>query len=82
MVYPFVLLKGWLGGKKLQTNLPIEEVLKLLQQYQAPSGIIEKFLSYVDSGKRLQVAKNLNCHKGVIHVCIAIFFLLMTVYNI
>lgn len=57
-----------MGGKKLQTNLPIEEVLKLLQDHQAPSGIIEKFLNYVDSGKRLEVAKNLNCSKAVINV--------------
>ncbi|XP_031787249.1 spermatogenesis-defective protein 39 homolog [Nasonia vitripennis] len=63
--------KGWLGGKKLQTNLPIEEVLKLLQDHQAPSGIIEKFLNYLDSGKRLEVAKNLNCHKAVINILAA-----------
>ncbi|KAJ8686669.1 hypothetical protein QAD02_022463 [Eretmocerus hayati] len=60
--------KGWLGGKKLQSNLPIEEVLKLLQEHQAPSGIMEKFLSYVDGSKRLQVAKNLNCYKAVINI--------------
>ncbi|KAL7289598.1 hypothetical protein TKK_0016455 [Trichogramma kaykai] len=60
--------KGWLGGKKLQSSLPIEEVLKLLQEQQAPSGIIEKFLNYVESNKRLQVAKSLNCYKEVINI--------------
>ncbi|XP_014218209.1 spermatogenesis-defective protein 39 homolog isoform X2 [Copidosoma floridanum] len=60
--------KGWLGGKKLQTHLPIEEVLRLLQEHKAPSGIMEKFLNYVDSSKRLQVAKNLNCYKAVINL--------------
>ncbi|XP_011505739.1 PREDICTED: spermatogenesis-defective protein 39 homolog [Ceratosolen solmsi marchali] len=60
--------KGWLGGKKLQTNLPIEEVLKLMQDHRAPSGIMEKFLNYVESTKRLEVAKNLNCYKAVINI--------------
>ncbi|XP_058796030.1 spermatogenesis-defective protein 39 homolog [Phymastichus coffea] len=63
--------KSFFGGKKLQTNMPIEEVLKLLQDHRAPSGVIEQFLSYVDGTKRLEIAKNLKCHKVVINILAA-----------
>jgi hypothetical protein len=40
-----------------------------MQDHRAPSGIMEKFLNYVDNAKRLEIAKNLNCFKAVINVC-------------
>lgn len=65
--------KGWLGGKKLQTYLAIEELLKLLQDNNAPSEVMETFFNYVDGSKRLQVAKSLNCFKIVIDVSNKLF---------
>lgn len=64
-----LLTKGWLGSKKLQTCLPIEDVLKILHKCNASSTLLEKFLSYVDHvGKRLEIAKKLQCHRTVIDI--------------
>ncbi|CAD6202027.1 GSCOCG00002908001-RA-CDS, partial [Cotesia congregata] len=64
-----LLSKGWLGSEKLQSSLPIEDILKILHQGQAPTTIIEKFLKYVDNMRnRLQLAKNYGCNRAVVEV--------------
>ncbi|XP_051162762.1 spermatogenesis-defective protein 39 homolog [Leptopilina boulardi] len=64
--------KSWLGGKKLQTSLPIEEILKILQDCKAPNPILEKFLGYVDNiKKRLDIAKSIQCYKSVIDILVS-----------
>ncbi|KAF7993157.1 hypothetical protein HCN44_005938 [Aphidius gifuensis] len=64
-----LLSKGWLGSQKLQTNLPIEDVLKILHNGQAPSAVLDKFLKYVDNtDRRLQLARALSCSKVIIEV--------------
>lgn len=61
--------QGWLGSQKLQTNLPIDDVLKILHNGKAPSAVLDKFLKYVDNtDKRLQLARALNCSKIIIEV--------------
>ncbi|XP_012263968.2 spermatogenesis-defective protein 39 homolog [Athalia rosae] len=68
-VEALLLTKGWLGSKKLQTTLSIEDISKILHQNQAPSSLLAKFLSYVDNlDKRLELAKKLQCHRAVIDV--------------
>lgn len=64
-----ICLQGWLGSHRLQTNLPIEQVLKILHTGQAPTPILDKFLAYVDNiDKRLQLAQNFSCAKTIIEV--------------
>ncbi|XP_008554787.1 spermatogenesis-defective protein 39 homolog [Microplitis demolitor] len=64
-----LLSKGWLGSEKLQSNLPIEDILKILHQGQAPTSVIEKYLKYVDNMRnRLQLAKNYGCAKAVVEI--------------
>ncbi|XP_034947529.1 spermatogenesis-defective protein 39 homolog [Chelonus insularis] len=64
-----LLSKGWLGSEKLQTNLPIEDILNILHQGQAPTFILDKFLKYVDNIKRrLQLAKSFGCARTVIQI--------------
>ncbi|KAK0088890.1 hypothetical protein PV325_010341 [Microctonus aethiopoides] len=64
-----LLSKGWLGSHRLQTNLPIEQVLKILHTGQAPTPILDKFLAYVDNiDKRLQLAQNFSCAKTIIEI--------------
>ncbi|KAG8034936.1 hypothetical protein G9C98_008012 [Cotesia typhae] len=64
-----LLSKGWLGSEKLQSSLPIEDILKILHQGQAPTTIIEKFLKYVDNMRnRLQLAKNYGCNRAVVEI--------------
>lgn len=61
--------QGWLGSKKLQTNLLIEDILKILHDNKAPSSLLATFLSYVENmDKRLELAKKLQCHRAVIDV--------------
>ncbi|XP_033207839.1 spermatogenesis-defective protein 39 homolog [Belonocnema kinseyi] len=65
-------IKGWLGGKKFQTSLSIEEILKILQNSKAPSAVLEKFLGYVDNTKkRLEIAKSIQCYKSVIDILVS-----------
>ncbi|XP_063976175.1 spermatogenesis-defective protein 39 homolog [Diachasmimorpha longicaudata] len=64
-----LLSKGWLGSHKLQTNLPIEDVLKILNKGEAPTAVLDKFLRYVDSvERRLHLAKFFSCPKTVIEI--------------
>ncbi|XP_046616432.1 spermatogenesis-defective protein 39 homolog [Neodiprion virginianus] len=64
-----VLTKGWLGSKKLQTSLAIEDILQILHENQAPSSLLAKFLSYIDDlDRRLSLAKKLQCHRAVIDI--------------
>ncbi|XP_012284580.1 spermatogenesis-defective protein 39 homolog [Orussus abietinus] len=64
-----LLTKGWLGNKKLQTTLPIEDILKILHEHNAPSAVLDKYLNYVDNiGKRLEIAKKFQCDKTVIDI--------------
>lgn len=64
-----LLSKGWLGSQKLQTNLPIEDVLKILHKGKAPTAVLDKFLKYVDNiERRLQLARVLCCSKTVIEI--------------
>lgn len=67
-----LLTKGWLGNKKLQTPLLIEDILKLLHKAQAPLNVLEKYLKYVDSiGKRLELAKSFHCYRIAIDIFVA-----------
>lgn len=64
-----LLTKGWLGSKKLQIHLPIEDVLKILHKNSAPSEILEKYLKYVDNiERRLELAKNMHCFRIAIDI--------------
>ncbi|XP_046829294.1 spermatogenesis-defective protein 39 homolog [Vespa crabro] len=64
-----LLTKGWLGNKKLQTSLPIEDIVKLFHRAQAPLDILERYLKYVDNiDKRLELAKSFNCYRIAIDI--------------
>ncbi|XP_033327898.1 spermatogenesis-defective protein 39 homolog [Megalopta genalis] len=64
-----LLTKGWLGSKKLQLHLPIEDVIKILYKNKAPTHILEKYLKHVDNvEKRLELAKNMHCFRIVIDI--------------
>ncbi|KAK2579347.1 hypothetical protein KPH14_008298 [Odynerus spinipes] len=64
-----LLTKGWLGNKKLQTLLPIEDIVKLLHKAQAPLNVLEKYLRYTDNiEKRLELAKSFNCYRIAIDI--------------
>ncbi|XP_078043042.1 spermatogenesis-defective protein 39 homolog isoform X2 [Augochlora pura] len=64
-----LLTKGWLGSKKLQLHLPIEDVIKILYKNKAPIPMLEKYLKHVDNiEKRLELAKNMHCFRIVIDI--------------
>ncbi|XP_076763004.1 spermatogenesis-defective protein 39 homolog isoform X2 [Xylocopa sonorina] len=66
-----LLTKGWLGSKKLQIHLPIEDVLKVLHKNNAPSDVLEKYLKYVDNvERRLELAKNMHCFRIAIDILV------------
>lgn len=66
-----LLTKGWLGSKKLQIYLPIEDVLKILHNNNAPSEVLEKYLKYVDNiERRLELAKNMHCFRIAIDILV------------
>ncbi|KAG7200250.1 hypothetical protein KM043_017722 [Ampulex compressa] len=67
-----LLAKGWLGNKKLQTCLPIDDVLKTMHKANAPADILEKYLKYVENtDKRLTLAKEFNCFRIVIDILVS-----------
>ncbi|XP_024938760.1 spermatogenesis-defective protein 39 homolog isoform X2 [Cephus cinctus] len=66
-----LLTKGWLGSKKLQTYLPIEDIIKILHNNNAPTNILEKYLGYVDDVRqRLELAKRFQCHRIVVDILV------------
>ncbi|KOC69844.1 Spermatogenesis-defective protein 39 like protein [Habropoda laboriosa] len=66
-----LLTKGWLGSKKLQIHLPIEDVLKILHKNSAPSEILEKYLKFVDNiERRLELAKTMHCFRVAIDILV------------
>ncbi|KZC13424.1 PREDICTED: spermatogenesis-defective protein 39 homolog [Dufourea novaeangliae] len=70
-VHRLLLTKGWLGSKKLQTYLPIEDVLKILHKNHAPSDVLEEYLKYVDNiERRLELAKNMHCFRVAIDILV------------
>ncbi|KAI4492164.1 hypothetical protein M0802_009970 [Mischocyttarus mexicanus] len=61
--------KGWRGNIKLQTSLPVEDIVKWLHKAHAPLNVIEKYLKYVDNiEKRLELGKSFNCYRIVIDI--------------
>ncbi|XP_011310891.1 spermatogenesis-defective protein 39 homolog [Fopius arisanus] len=68
-IHNLLLSKGWMGSEKLQTNLPIEDILKILHKGEAPTAVLDKFLRYVDPvERRLHLAKAFSCPKTVIEI--------------
>ncbi|KAK9307964.1 hypothetical protein QLX08_001874 [Tetragonisca angustula] len=66
-----LLTKGWLGSKKLQIYLPIEDVLKILYKNSAPPEVLEKYLKYVDNiERRLELSKNMHCFRMAIDILV------------
>ncbi|OAD58023.1 Spermatogenesis-defective protein 39 like protein [Eufriesea mexicana] len=66
-----LLTKGWLGSKKLQIHLPIEDVVKILHKNKAPPEILEKYLKYVDNiERRLELSKNMHCFRVAIDILV------------
>ncbi|KAI4496355.1 hypothetical protein M0804_000165 [Polistes exclamans] len=63
------LTKGWRGNIKLQTSLPVEDIVKLLHKAHAPLNVIEKYLKYIDNiDKRLELAKSFNYYRIVVDI--------------
>lgn len=76
-----LLIQGWLGNKKLQTSLPVEDIVKLLHKAQAPLDVLEQYLKYVDNiDKRLELAKSFNCYRIAIDVCTIIIYFTKYLY--
>ncbi|XP_050586668.1 spermatogenesis-defective protein 39 homolog [Bombus affinis] len=66
-----LVTKGWLGSKKLQIHLPIEDVLKILHKNSAPFEVLEKYLKYVDNiERRLELSKNMHCFRIAIDILV------------
>lgn len=64
-----LLTKGWLGNRKLQTSVPIEDIVKLLHKTEAPLNVLEQYLKYVENiEKRLELAKSFNCYRIAIDI--------------
>uniref|UniRef100_A0A0A9ZDE8 Spermatogenesis-defective protein 39 n=1 Tax=Lygus hesperus TaxID=30085 RepID=A0A0A9ZDE8_LYGHE len=67
------LTKGWLGGKKAKTDLPMEEVVSCMSRLGAPQTLLSSYLEFVDNlDKRLSLAKKLQCHRSAIDTYIAL----------
>ncbi|KAL0276102.1 UNVERIFIED_CONTAM: hypothetical protein PYX00_003755 [Menopon gallinae] len=67
----FFLTKGWIGGKKLKSVLPIEKIIQELHRRGAPSNVLSQYLGVIDDiDTRLEFAKKLSCHSAVIDVSI------------
>ncbi|CAK9807211.1 Spermatogenesis-defective protein 39 homolog [Anthophora plagiata] len=66
-----LLTKGWLGSKKLQIHLPIEDVLKILHKNNAPFEVLKKYLKFVDNlERRLELAKTMHCFRIAIDILV------------
>ncbi|XP_053972890.1 spermatogenesis-defective protein 39 homolog isoform X2 [Hylaeus volcanicus] len=66
-----LLTKGWLGSKKLQIHLPVEDVLKILHKNDAPSDILERYLKFIDNTeRRLELAKLMHCFRIAIDILV------------
>ncbi|XP_076238832.1 spermatogenesis-defective protein 39 homolog [Calliopsis andreniformis] len=66
-----LLTKDWLGSKKLQTYLPVEDVLKILHKNKAAADVLEKYLKYVDNvERRLELAKKMHCFRIAIDILV------------
>ena len=66
-----LLTKGWLGSKKLQLHLPIEDVVKILHKNNAAPDTLEKYLKYVDNvERRLDLAKSMRCFRIAIDILV------------
>ncbi|XP_076620982.1 spermatogenesis-defective protein 39 homolog [Colletes latitarsis] len=66
-----LLTKGWLGSKKLQIHLPIEDVLKILHKNNASFNILEKYIKYIDNlERRLELAKTMHCFRIAIDILV------------
>lgn len=57
-----------MGGKKLNTNLPIDKILEELRKQGASSSLLDKILNLIDVKKRIDAARKLERHIVVIEV--------------
>lgn len=57
-----------MGGKKLNTNLPIDKILEELRKQGASTSLLDKILNLVDVRKRTDAARKLGRHIVVIEV--------------
>ncbi|KAK6631812.1 hypothetical protein RUM43_013876 [Polyplax serrata] len=61
------LTKGWLSGKKLKGIISIEKIIVEMCKHEAPYNVLEKYFEVIGNyDKRLEVAKQVSCHKAVI----------------
>lgn len=57
-----------MGGKKLNTSLPIDKILEELRKQGASTLLLDKILNLVDVRKRTDAARKLGRHIVVIEV--------------
>lgn len=62
-----------MGGKKLNTNLPIDKILEELRKQGASTSLLDKILNLVDVRKRTDAARKLGRHIVVIEVRLNFF---------
>lgn len=63
------ITKGWLGNKRVKTELPMDEVVMKLHELDAPQAVLLVYLDLIDNvEKKLEVAKRVHCHRVVIDV--------------
>ncbi|KAK7576137.1 hypothetical protein V9T40_012423 [Parthenolecanium corni] len=65
-VEQLLIVKAWMGGKKLNTSLPIDKILEELRKQGASTLLLDKILNLVDVRKRTDAARKLGRHIVVI----------------
>ncbi|KAL1138943.1 hypothetical protein AAG570_009005 [Ranatra chinensis] len=66
-----LVTKGWLGGKRVNAILPMDQVVIQLHKLKAPNNVLHIYFELIDDiDKRMCVAKKLQCHKEVIDVSV------------
>ncbi|KAK9498324.1 hypothetical protein O3M35_002982 [Rhynocoris fuscipes] len=59
--------KGWLGGRRLKCDLPLDHIVTLLHKYSAPPKVLISYLELIENLEtRMDTAKRVQCHRAVI----------------
>ncbi|CAH1402661.1 unnamed protein product [Nezara viridula] len=61
---------GWMGNKRVKTELPLERIVVQLHTLGAPVSVLMQYLDLItNTDKKLETAKKVHCHRTIIDVC-------------
>lgn len=64
-----IITKGWMGNKRVKTELPLERIVVQLHTLGAPIPVLMQYLDLItNADKKLETAKKVHCHRTIIDV--------------